>query len=280
MTYLPSCFIIMPFNKKSGKEKIEFDFNHISEALIKPAIAMAELAAVRADEEKVDGIIHKAMYERLILCDYAIADLTTANANVYYELGMRHTIKPFTTICVMSSKTSLEFDLNLNRTYVYEVDHDGNIMDIDKHIKNIAHKLIAAKKEKTTDSPVHQLVEGISFQNSLAHEKTDVFRDRVKYEEEIKDYLAEIRSHKPKEQQLDMLNTYVHSLPKQENLETGVLIDIMLTYRAISSWPEMISWIEHLPEYVFSTQMVQEQYGFALNRSGKRDKAKKVLEHL
>jgi len=34
------------------------------------------------------------MFERLILCEYAVADLTTANANVFYELGIRHAIRP------------------------------------------------------------------------------------------------------------------------------------------------------------------------------------------
>ena len=32
------------------------------------------------------------MFERLILCEYAVADLTTANANVFYELGVRHAV--------------------------------------------------------------------------------------------------------------------------------------------------------------------------------------------
>ena len=42
---------------------------------------------IRADEELAGGIIHKPMFERLVLCGYAVADLSMANANVYYELG-------------------------------------------------------------------------------------------------------------------------------------------------------------------------------------------------
>jgi hypothetical protein len=52
---------------------------------------------IRADEEMAGGIIHKPMFERLMLCDYAVADLTTANPNVFYELGIRHAIQPATT---------------------------------------------------------------------------------------------------------------------------------------------------------------------------------------
>jgi hypothetical protein len=40
------------------------------------------------------------MFERLILADYAVADLTTANANVFYEVGVRHAVRPYTTVLV------------------------------------------------------------------------------------------------------------------------------------------------------------------------------------
>jgi hypothetical protein len=33
------------------------------------------------------------LLERLILCEFAIANLTTANANVFYELGVRHSVQ-------------------------------------------------------------------------------------------------------------------------------------------------------------------------------------------
>lgn len=49
---------------------------------------------VRADEEKLGGIIHKAMFERLLLCAFAVADLTTSNPNVMYELEIRHAALP------------------------------------------------------------------------------------------------------------------------------------------------------------------------------------------
>jgi hypothetical protein len=59
-----------------------------------PSVVIAGLQPLRADEEVTGGIIHKPMFERLILCEYAVADLTTANANVFYELGVRHAVRP------------------------------------------------------------------------------------------------------------------------------------------------------------------------------------------
>src|SRR5947208_13155732 len=53
------------------------------------------------------SIIHKPMFERLVLCEYAVADLTTANANVFYELGVRHAIRPRSTVLLDRKSTRL-----------------------------------------------------------------------------------------------------------------------------------------------------------------------------
>ena len=80
------------------------------------------LAPLRADEEQAGGIIHKPMFERLILCDYAVADLTTANANVFYELGVRHAVRPATTVLLFAADgTRLPFDLAPLRTLPYQL---------------------------------------------------------------------------------------------------------------------------------------------------------------
>ena len=103
----PLCFVVMPFGIKKDSEGNEVNFDQVYKLFIRPAIEAAEMEPIRADEETINGIIHKPMYERLILCDYAVADLTTANANVFYELGIRHAVKPCTTITVFSSTSKL-----------------------------------------------------------------------------------------------------------------------------------------------------------------------------
>ena len=90
----PLCFVLMPFGRKPDAAGRLVDFDAVYRELIAPAIADAKLEPLRADEEMTGGIIHKPMFERLILCEYAVADLTTANANVFYELGVRHVARP------------------------------------------------------------------------------------------------------------------------------------------------------------------------------------------
>ena len=275
----PLCFVIMPYGKKKDTDGNEINFDEVYKLLIQPAIDVAGMEPIRADEETVNGIIHKPMYERLILCDYAVGDLTTANANVFYELGIRHAVKPYTTVTISASGAKLPFDLASVRCLHYDYDKERHLINIEKDVEALSRQLKIAKKQKATDSPVYQLVEGISFQNSVAHEKTDIFRDKVKYDKELKQLLAQARTKEGgKEERIKAINEIADKRIDAENEETGVLIDVILSYRSQSAFDKMVSFIRLLPAHVQNTVMVQEQLGFALNRLKNRDEAIEVLE--
>src|SRR5580698_1081643 len=107
------CFVLMPFGTKPDVAGTMIDFDAVYNVLIGPAIEAAGLESLRADEEMTGGIIHKPMFERLILCQFAVADLTTANANVFYELGLRHAVRPWSTILIFGEGSRLPFDVGL-----------------------------------------------------------------------------------------------------------------------------------------------------------------------
>src|SRR5581483_6237048 len=94
---LPLCFVLMPFGVKADGAGRRIDFDSIYRDGIQPAVGDARMEPLRADEERDGGIVHKPMLERLVLCSFAVADLTLANANVFYELGVRHAVRPYTT---------------------------------------------------------------------------------------------------------------------------------------------------------------------------------------
>src|SRR5215469_11627753 len=125
MSY-PLCFVLMPFGQKPSSIGSIIDFDSVYDGLIFPAIRDAGLEPLRADEEMTGGIIHKPMFERLILCEYAVADLTTANANFYYELGIRHAMRPWSTVLIFADGVRLPFDLGPMRGMPYHLDQAGN----------------------------------------------------------------------------------------------------------------------------------------------------------
>ena len=83
----------MPFGRKQGAAGNWIEFDSVYRDLIAPAIKDAGLDAIRADQEELGGVIHKPMFERLVLCHYALADLTAASANVFYA-ARRSTCRP------------------------------------------------------------------------------------------------------------------------------------------------------------------------------------------
>jgi len=271
----PLCFILMPFGKKKDENGKEIDFDKVYIHFIKPAIEAADLDPIRADEEQIGGIIHKPMYERLILCEYAVADLSISNANVFYELGIRHAIRPHSTISIFEKQSKLPFDISFLRSLPY----DRKLHDLESLKNQLTKKLLHAKKEKHTDSPLFQLVDGLK-PSDIEHIKTDVFRKRVEYNKTIKHQLKSARDIKPKEDAKVALKNLQFSLGTLSELEAWVIIDLFLSYRAIEAYDEMIELVSLMSKPLQQTIMVQEQLGFALNRVGQRKEAIEVLEEV
>lgn len=268
----PLCFILMPFGRKPAGDGRVVDFDNVYEQLIHPAVETAGLEPLRADEETAGGVIHKAMFERLILCEYAVADLTTANANVFYELGLRHAVRPHATQLIFAEGWGqLPFDVALLRAFPYRLGADGRPADVGGDSAALSAKLSAAHGSMT-DSPVFQMVEGFPDIQRL---KTDVFRDRVRYASDIKVSLAKARRNGPA-----AVHEVETGLGDIVHADSGVIVDLFLSYRAVSDWDAMLSLSERMSPVLATTVMVREQRALALNRADRGEEAETELLRL
>lgn len=266
------CFVLMPFGKKPGLAGSQIDFDAVYYDLIKPSIEKAGLEPLRADEEMKGGFIHKPMFERLILCEYAVADLTTANANVFYELGIRHAVRSWSTVMVFAEGVSqLPFDVAPLRALAYNLDNYGKPIHLEETKTALNNRLIEAKKA-AVDSPIFELVEDYP---DIDHTKTDVFRDRIRYSNAIRGKLTASRK-----KGAEALREIEKEIGNIADIESGVVIDLFLSYRAVKAWPEMINLVKKMSPPLAATVMVQEQLALALNRIGKGEEAEKVLNAL
>lgn len=115
------CFVIMGFGKKVDYESGRIlDLDATYEAIIKPAAIANDFRCIRADEIAHSGVIDVHMYEMLLRADLVIADISTGNVNAVYELGVRHALRPFSTIIMKEAEGRLQFDLNHVSTFNYE----------------------------------------------------------------------------------------------------------------------------------------------------------------
>ena len=276
----PLCFVLMPFGRKpdpAGGEPIDFD--RVYDTAIRPAIEQAGFDPIRADEERTGGIIHKAMFERLLLCEYAIADLTCANANVFYELGVRHAVRPSTTLVVFGKRYSPPFDVNYVRGMPYELGARNEFPAEDAAAlrEALSRRLTELRAlvagAAVTDSPLFQLLTDYGAPD-IARLKTDTFRDRVEYAASTKAALAAARDKKD----VSALVAVEQKLGALDGVEAGVLVDLYLSYRALSAWDRMVALHDRMPKLLQNSVLVREQLGFALNRLGRRQEALRVLQ--
>ena len=115
------CFVLMGFGEKTDfktNRKLDLDKTY---RIIRDAVEEAGFECIRADDIVHTGVIDKPMYEQLLNADVAIADLSTSNENAIYELGVRHALRPHTTIVLAEDQFKFPFDLNhlLIRSYVH-----------------------------------------------------------------------------------------------------------------------------------------------------------------
>lgn len=282
MSLKPLCFVVMPFGQKldpAGGAAIDFD--RIYTTALAPAIVDADMEPIRADEERTGGIIHKPMFERLLLCDYALADLTTANANVFYELGVRHTARPATTLTIFAKNQPIPFDVNFLRSMPYDLGENNAFGETEAQAlrEAVSTKLqdlrALAIQQAPVDSPLFDLLKEWKPGN-IARLKTDVFRQAVQLNEELKRRMSAIREKGKKNearaearQELQSLRTELGAL---DAVEAGTAVDLMLSFRALKDWDGMITVYRDMPEMLKRQILVREQVGFAYNRRAGQSK--------
>ena len=96
----PLCAVLTPVGRQRLPSGQPVDFDAVCTTLIEPAIVAAGMTPLRADAEAGGGI-HAPLHERLLLCDYAVADLTCGSAAAFYQLGLRDGLRPATTVTLV-----------------------------------------------------------------------------------------------------------------------------------------------------------------------------------
>lgn len=124
-----SCFVMQPFAAPLG------DYY---EKIYRPAIEKAGLKPVRADADIFGtGKIIDQVWRGITQAKVLVAELTSRNPNVFYELGLAHALeKPV--VLISASENDVPFDLQHIRVIYYDVNDPfwGNKL-IDKVAENI-----------------------------------------------------------------------------------------------------------------------------------------------
>ncbi len=157
------CFVVMGFGVKTDYATgRKLDLNKSYRLLIKPVVEERGMECIRADEIRHSGSIDLPMYKELLKADVVVADLSTANVNAFYELGVRHALRPYTTVVISEDKLAYPFDLNHIKITSYT--HLGDAIDFDeveRFRKELGKTLDAVLQAEAFDSPVYTYLDGL-----------------------------------------------------------------------------------------------------------------------
>lgn len=170
-------FIIRPFGLKKDRDGREIDFERTQGELIGPALDAAGLAGGTTGEIIDAGNIREDMFSLILEADLVVCDVTVHNANVFYELGIRHALRKRSTLLLRGRQSAddIPFDLLTDRYLTYDLDDPAGT------VKDLAAMIQASlRTERTTDSPVFRLMEGLPEANPATVEVVPLdFREEV-----------------------------------------------------------------------------------------------------
>jgi nucleoside 2-deoxyribosyltransferase len=138
-----SVFVAMPFDTLYDV----FYAKHVAETLLRNG-----LSPVRADKVPVEDPnrnIMEVIQEQIAVCDFMVADVTTKNANVLYEVGLAHAIgRKVLIICQADSRSAgkdILFDINGKPHVFYSPFQIENFdQEFERCIKDIIRGIQAA----------------------------------------------------------------------------------------------------------------------------------------
>jgi hypothetical protein len=153
-------FVVRPFGTKEG-----INFETIHEELIKKALKNAEIPGDTTAAVFEAGNIREDMFQRLLLADLVIADISIPNPNVYYELGIRHALRERQTFMIRAKvtkpkeerreATDVPFDIKTDRYLEYDSSKPADA--VEALTQGLKHTRTAAR----VDSPVFRLLPGL-----------------------------------------------------------------------------------------------------------------------
>jgi len=130
----PFCFVIMPFQEKEFPQRIYKD-------VIKPFVEdNFEISCYRVDEDAIPDRIDNKIYSYLLRAAFIIAEVTTCNPNVFYELGLAHMLEKDCIILTQKSVSEIPFDIGRIRAEKYN-DDDHLLVILRKSISALAFKI-------------------------------------------------------------------------------------------------------------------------------------------
>jgi hypothetical protein len=274
------CFMIMPFGKKStgaetGKGPAQIDFDALWDKALRPMIQDdLHYLPIRADQD-AGALIIKAMIERLAISDLVIADLTIPNANVYYEVGVRHAAQKLGCVLIAADWSKPLFDVAQMRRLTYPLS-DGTVTE--ESATAIRETLKDGIRQVMNHiSPVYETLPGYPVLVNAA--QLESFRDVVEKLARLQSEVSVARGL-PANLSTTEVKRLVDTYGEDAGAVPSVALDLAGLLRDTRQWAAALKFIDGLPQRIREMPVMREQRALVLGKNGQMLEAIAELETL
>lgn len=120
MTEKKTCFVIAPIGREGSPERSLSD--RVYKHIIEPAAKQCGYTSLAAKEIPGSGLIMSEVIRHVVTAPLVIADLTGGNANVSYELALRHAVRRPVVQLIAKKNERIKFDVSQIRTIIFDID--------------------------------------------------------------------------------------------------------------------------------------------------------------
>jgi hypothetical protein len=267
---MPVCFMIMPYGSKAtqaepGRGPAEIDFNALWDRGYVPTIKSLGYEPVRADQD-TGALIVSQMLERLYFADLVLADMTIANGNVYYEVGIRHAAQKMGCVLLAADWSKQLFDVVQMRTVRYPLP-EGNITEA------TAAAVQAAIKDGITSlrdgiSPMHQSIPG--YPTNVDPRKATTMRDQLAELAVFQTRVRAVRAAPAAERMRRAQELIATDGRPPATYPTALALLLLLRDSAVTAadWNVVLEFVGNLPVHFANESEIQEIRAFAAAQSG------------
>lgn len=264
------CYVSTAFGvKQDAVSGRAVDHDRIYRELIVPAVQKAGLVCQRADDF-AGSLIHKDIAKAVITADVMLADVSNGNANVMYELGIRHSLRRGATVLLTS--TSLPF--NIAQTYAlrYHVALDGGPEPgrLEAILAQLADVLREKAERSVSDSPLYEYFPKLRIELPADLQPPELRR---------RSYPAEAQMGPARGPDRKTAVVRAEQVTRStKDVDPQAYLDLLRRYRDLSAWDDVVRLAGELPADVAGLPQVIHNLALAQGRLGNTEAAIDVLK--
>ena len=272
MEQVKGCYVSIPFGRKLNPVSGALvDYDQIYNEIIRPAVEHAGLTCSRADEFYGGTLVLKSIFSAVIGSELMIADVSAANPNVMYELGVRHATSARPTILLASSDAHVPYHLTSTYYLRYDLNPSGSVTGpaAANLMALLARAIDMSLRTPVAFSPIFELFP--EMQPNVSAVLSGPFPKDTEGDASL--------GRKTRHSHVSAAEQAMH----KTEADPAAMLAIIKGYREVSAWDDLVRFVDTLPENVRQLPEVVQTLALALNRRvrpGDRKRAEALLTQL